>query len=519
MSSWSMNDGSALTGAYTLTNASAIIQGNSSADTSEIKVGDIVIDDNGDKVRVKDIQPNRTVATGNVDTSANTIEITNHGFVANQEVVYQANGGTALAGLTDDTIFFVKAVTDADKVTLSATEGGSVISLTGTGNNAQSFSGTSTKAFTATSAFGESTNSASSCTVTRPPLSGNGSVIDATILGITAGEAVAAVDNVTSINVSTTTLGSLETIGGNTYSGSAPSVTVAAPTARTITQANINETTNVFTVTGHNMRTGTKLTYTSNGTNIVHSGGTLADDTAVFVIRVDEDTFKIASSLSNAQSGTALDITNDGNDTNSFVGDTATGTATISGGKVTGVTVTAVGSDYQSTPAVTIAAPAGSGNLNLTSSSVLIVADDEIVIPSAMYAVISTGEAVTYAQGGSGAQADLTDGTVYFLIKSGTANKISLATTYANAVAGTKIDLTAVASGGTAHTLTGGTAAATAIRGLGEDGDSNISEIAHIGWVKKTVGTGGRAGRVHYETLVAASSISGDAEDIATPDS
>ena len=116
-----MDDGSDLTGTYTFTNGSAIVQGNSSADTTEIKVGDIVIDDNGDKVRVANIQPNRTVATSNVDTSANTIEITDHGFVANQEVVYQANGGTAITGLTDDTIFFVKAVTNANKVTLSAT--------------------------------------------------------------------------------------------------------------------------------------------------------------------------------------------------------------------------------------------------------------------------------------------------------------------------------------------------------------------------------------------------------------
>ena len=275
----------------------------------------------------------------------------------------------------------------------------------------------------------------------------------------------------------------------------------------------------MFTVTGHNMRTGTKLTYTSNGTNIVHSGGTLADSTAVFVIRVDENTFKIASSLSNANAGTALDITNDGNDSNSFVGDTATATATISGGKVTGITVTGVGSDYQSAPSVTIAAPSGTGNLDLTDNTVLIVADDEIVVPAAFYAAISTGEAVTYAQGGSGAQADLTDGTVYYLIKSGTANKISLATSAANALAGTKIDLTAVASGGTAHSFVGGTATATATLGLGVDGDDNRRDIAHVGWVKKTVGTGGRAGRIHYETLVAASSMSGDAEDIATPDS
>ena len=380
---------------------------------------------------------------------------------------------------------------------------------------------TSDTALTLTENFSGSTENGVAATVTRPPLNFASAAphIDNNVLGITSGESLGGVDNITSIGVGNTTLGTYERIGGNTYHTSAPTVTIAAPTARTITQANINETTNVFTVTGHNMRTGTKLTYTSNGTNIVHSGGTLADSTAVFVIRVDDNTFKIASSLSNANAGTALDITNDGNDSNSFVGDTAAATATISGGIVTGFTITNVGSDYQSAPSVTIAAPSGTGNLNLTSSSVLIVADDEIVVPAAFYAAISTGESVTYAQGGSGAQADLTDGTVYYLIKSGTANKISLATSAANALAGTKIDLTAVASGGTAHSFVGGTATATATLGLGVDGDDNRRDIAHVGWVKKTVGTGGRAGRIHYETLVAASSMSGDAEDIATPDS
>ena len=380
---------------------------------------------------------------------------------------------------------------------------------------------TSDTALTLTENFSGSTENGVAATVTRPPLNFASAAphIDNNVLGITSGESLGGVDNITSIGVGNTTLGTYERIGGNTYHTSAPTVTIAAPTARTITQANINETTNVFTVTGHNMRTGTKLTYTSNGTNIVHSGGTLADSTAVFVIRVDEDTFKIASSLSNAQAGTALDITNDGNDSNSFVGDTAAATATISGGKVTGFTITNVGSDYQSAPSVTIAAPSGTGNLDLTDNTVLIVADDEIVVPAAFYAAISTGESVTYAQGGSGAQADLTDGTVYYLIKSGTANKISLATSAANALAGTKIDLTAVASGGTAHSFVGGTATATATLGLGVAGDDNRRDIAHVGWVKKTVGTGGRAGRIHYETLVAASSMSGDAEDIATPDS
>ena len=435
MSSWSMNDGSALTGTMTFTNGNAAVSGSGTNYDPEVKVGDIIISAGGVKHRVK--------------------------------------------AVTSDT------------------------------------------ALTLTENFSGSTENGVAATVTRPPLNFASAAphIDNNVLGITSGESLGGVDNITSIGVGNTTLGTYERIGGNTYHTSAPTVTVAAPTARTITQANINETTNVFTVTGHNMRTGTKLTYTSNGTNIVHSGGTLADSTAVFVIRVDENTFKIASSLSNANAGTALDITNDGNDSNSFVGDTATATATISGGKVTGITVTGVGSDYQSAPSVTIAAPSGTGNLDLTDNTVLIVADDEIVVPAAFYAAISTGESVTYAQGGSGAQADLTDGTVYYLIKSATSNKISLATSAANALAGTKIDLTAVASGGTAHSFVGGTATATATLGLGVDGDDNRRDIAHVGWVKKTVGTGGRAGRIHYETLVAASSISGDAEDIATPDS
>jgi hypothetical protein len=37
--------------------------------------------------------------------------------------------------------------------------------------------------------------------------------------------------------------------------------------------------------------------------------------------------------------------------------------------------------------------------------------------------------------------------------------------------------------------------------------------ITHAGWVLRTVGSGGRAGRVTFETLVAMGSLTGDAED------
>merc|ERR1712178_279979 len=97
--------------------------------------------------------------------------------------------------------------------------------------------------------------------------------------------------------------------------------------------------------------------------------------TAVFVRDRTENTFKLALSAG----GTALDITNDGNDSNSFVGDTATATATVSGGKVTGITVTGVGSDYQSAPAVTIAAPTED---TFNAQSAVSTANDTITLSS-----------------------------------------------------------------------------------------------------------------------------------------
>lgn len=45
-----------------------------------------------------------------------------------------------------------------------------------------------------------------------------------------------------------------------------------------------------------------------------------------------------------------------------------------------------------------------------------------------------------------------------------------------------------------------------------------VSHPQHAGWVLRTEGTGGRAGRVQYETLVAMGSMTGDGEDTIFPD-
>jgi hypothetical protein len=353
-----------------------------------------------------------------------------------------------------------------------------------------------------------SAESGVAASVRRPPLDFTIAAphIASDYLGVDATEKTSGKDNITSISLNL----------AGTCHRTAPSVSIAAPAVRTIATAKVSTAANTITITGHGMLTGTKLTY-QDGSGTALAG--LTDNTAYFVVVVDANTIKVASSLSNAQAGTTIALTGTGNNAQTLEGDTATASATVSAaGKVTGVSITAVGSDYQSVPAVTIAAPA-TETLDLTDASVAVLADDEIVVASAFYSKIETGDAVTYSKGSGGtAIAGVAEGTV-FLIKSGTANKISLATSEYKATTGDKIDLTAVAAGGTAHTLIGVTPTATAIFGMGSSGKVGSGLNAHIGWVKKTVGTGGRAGRVTYETLVAGSSISGDGEDLSSPDS
>ena len=58
---------------------------------------------------------------------------------------------------------------------------------------------------------------------------------------------------------------------------------------------------------------------------------------------------------------------------------------------------------------------------------------------------------------------------------------------------------------------------ATAVASLGAGAGGTI--LTHAGWVRRTTGTGGRAGRVSQEVLVAMGSITGDqADDIQYPD-
>ncbi len=82
--------------------------------------------------------------------------------------------------------------------------------------------------------------------------------------------------------------------------------TDATPAAKTFVAANVNPTANTITITAHGFSTGLKVALT--GTNL--PGGLSA--TTYWIIVVDADTIKVATSLANATAGTPVDITTAG---------------------------------------------------------------------------------------------------------------------------------------------------------------------------------------------------------------
>jgi hypothetical protein len=218
------------------------------------------------------------------------------------------------------------------------------------------------------------------------------------IFGVTKAEADAGVDN----------LSALGYVLSGTCHRTVPAVSVAAPPTNTVLAASVNTTDNTIGITNHGFRTGTKLNYL-NGTGSSITG---LSEQAYYVIAKEttdsgstfgdltDSTFALATSLANAQAGTAVALSGTGNATQTFIGDTATATATLTVGKVSKVAIATVGSAYTSAPTITIAAP-DTETVDASDATKCVVADNEFVVASAFYGCIATGDPVTYADGGA----------------------------------------------------------------------------------------------------------------------
>lgn len=188
-------------------------------------------------------------------------------------------------------------------------------------------------------------------------------------------------------------------------------------------------------------------------------------------------------------------------------GTSATANATAnSTGRISALNISAAGSGYKTNPTITIAAPAPvtfSGNatsVTVGNSSV----NGYITLGTTNTALFANGDQVTYLVGASNtAIGGLANNTTYYVIVANT-TAIQLEATSG----GGAINLASVGTGAQAgHSLTGQTATGYAAVGGGQN------KGVTAGWNLRTAGTGGRAGRVQNECLVAMRSISTDASD------
>jgi hypothetical protein len=180
-------------------------------------------------------------------------------------------------------------------------------------------------------------------------------------------------------------------------------------------------------------------------------------------------------------------------------GSSGVANAQASGGRITVGNISTRGSGYTSNPGVAIAAPTA---ITFNGSSAVDATNNTITITSANSRFL-VNDYVLYQSTTGAVVQGLSNNTNYYISFSNS-TVVALSTTKG----GSNVDITGAGSSDTGHSLTGETAT-----GFITVGGAKNKGIDHAGWVLRTVGTGGRSGRVQYETLVAMGSISTDASD------
>jgi len=257
---------------------------------------------------------------------------------------------------------------------------------------------------------------------------------------------------------------------GSAYT-SAPTVAIAKP-KRNIPVANFTTATDTITYTAHGLVAGEEVKY-------FHGGGTAP------------------TGLTN---NTSYFVANAGRTANAFEVKAANTVGTILAPVISGT--------------------GGAGTFTCTATTLTV--GDRVTITGTN---TGTGSITGYtAPGPATYKISVTNGTTSFTLQ--TEAGVAIATSIVNAATftgltfsvETVIDIQTQGAGAAQYfEIQNAADQATATAALGS-GNSGI-KATHAGWVKRTVGTGGRAGRVQTEVLVAMGSITGDqVDDIQYPD-
>ena len=423
-----------------------------------------------------------------VNAAEDTIYIANHGLVDGQAVRYSNGGGTTIPGLTNNTTYYIKKI-DASLVKLATTSALTTFAnITGAGTGTQSLLIT---------ALNYTSN-----TITLPShgfLQGELVLYDAkgqtVVNGLTtatpyyiifvdqdnirlattpenavAGTAVDITD--TPAGVGRHTLQSLSKTPDGIYNitsldpGDSTTFTVEAQgsvpeiTKTFNPRSAIDIPQNAFILPSHGFLTGTKVNYSKGPAATVISG--LTDLNDYYVVAINKDYLRLASSAENAATGTVITVADFGTGVaHSFTtaqingNVTGAGNVTIASGSVL---VTGTGTQFTKILKVGDRFRLFPPNTTKTHGVVQFAAADVNTSTDqiAKSHTLPTGQAVVFSAGGGTAPTGLVEGTTYF-VRAVSSTAITLHTSLAGALADTgKIDITAAGTG-TAFTLNANT--------------------------------------------------------------
>jgi len=321
----------------------------------------------------------------------------------------------------------------------------------------------------------------------------------AVVYGVDATEATAGGDNVSAVSVGT--------IAGTRYLGTAPAVTFSggggSSAAATATISGGAVTAITVTNTGTSYTSAPTVTVAKPARIIPTSGITIGTDTVAYTAHglVAGEAVKYnnggSTTATGLTSGTTYYVATAGLTANAFEVKAATTTGTL---------------------AATVATSGTAGQFTCGAST--LAASDRVTITGTN---TGTGTITGYASGTTYKVSAVTGTSPSVTGFTLTTEAGSALTTTAGTLVGltytteTVIDISGTGNNAQYFEIQAAADQAIATAALG---DGAVGGSQHAGWVRRTVGTGGRAGRVQYETLVAMGSITGDAaDDIAFKDS
>jgi hypothetical protein len=185
----------------------------------------------------------------------------------------------------------------------------------------------------------------------------------------------------------------------------------------------------------------------------------------------------------------------------------STANTTGNAGRITALTSNVTIANIATIPVLTIAAPSA---INITANSTGFSNTTDTLVISTANSRFQVGDRVFYSVPAANTPIAPLTGNTYYYVSFTNTTVIALSAT----ATGANIDITdtRVTASGETHTVRGDTAT-----GLLEPSGAKLGGVPHAGWVLRTEGTGGRAGRVQYEVLVAMGSLGAQSAGFGTP--